>query len=124
MNFSSMAGKSFCKFITGHLNKAVFENTACCYVENTCVVPKQITFYSNLFNRKGIKIKVRILSGLLARENVFFHEAKERVIYHSKKLGKRRTFFPKQQQLCIWQAVVKAILLPFLAYSKSVPGTD
>lgn len=135
MNFSSMAGKSFCKFITNPLNKAVFEDTACCYVDN-CGRPLLLDYthvqyqrrshitQPNLFNRKGIKIKVCILSGLLSRESVFFHETKERVIYHSNKLGKRRTFFPKHQQLCIWQAVVKAILLPFLTHSKSVPGTD
>lgn len=54
-----------------------------------------------------------MLSGLLPRENVFFHKTKERAIYHLNKLGKRRTFFPKQRQLCIWQAVGKEIMLPF-----------
>lgn len=69
-----------------------------------------------------------MVSGLLSRENVFSHKTKESIIYHSNKLRKR-TFFPKQQQLCFWQAVVKAIVLPFLAcylpfLSKSIPGTD
>jgi len=54
-----------------------------------------------------------MLSDLLPRENVFFHKTKERVIYHLNKLGKKRTFFPKQRQLCIWQSVEEEIILPF-----------
>lgn len=133
VNLSRMAGKSFCKFITSCLNKTVFKilhvmwgTVSGLWFDYTHVWYQRRSHITqlNLFNRNGVKIKVCIVSGLLSRENVFFHKTKERVIYHSNKLGKRRTFFPKQLQLCIWQAVVKAILLSFLASNKSVPGTD